>query len=49
MLIYTLLLFPLSLAPVYDRHVGAVYGLARVILSALFVICAVRVLCDKTH
>ena len=49
MLIYTLILFPLSLAPVLAGIAGSAYLIGAVILSAFFIICAVRVLFDKTH
>lgn len=49
MLIYTLILFPLSLAPYFLHSSGLVYLVGAAILSALFVVCALRVLFDKTH
>ncbi len=49
MLVYTLILFPLSLAPAFLGIGGMVYLIGASILSSLFVICAVRVLRDKTH
>lgn len=49
MLLYTLVLFPLSLAPCWLHSAGMVYLAGAIILSALFVICAVRVLLDKTY
>jgi protoheme IX farnesyltransferase len=49
MLIYTLLLFPISLAPVWVGLGGIVYLTGAAILSSLFVICALRVLMDRTY
>ncbi len=49
MLVYTLILFPLSLAPAFTGIGGTVYLIGATILSSLFVVCAVRVLFDKTH
>jgi protoheme IX farnesyltransferase len=49
MLIYTLLLFPLSLAPVYVGIAGNLYFVGATILSVMFMVCAIRVLFDKTH
>jgi protoheme IX farnesyltransferase len=49
MLIYTLVLFPLSLMPYFVHIAGMVYLIGAVILSSLFVVCAVRVWFDTTH
>ena len=49
MLLYTLVLFPLSLLPAFTGIAGRVYLIGAAILSALFIVCAVRVLFDKTH
>ena len=49
MLIYTLILFPLSLAPAYTGIAGPLYLAGAALLSSLFIVCAVRVLFDKTH
>jgi len=49
MLIYTLVLFPISLAPAFTGIAGTLYCVGAVILGALFIICAIRVLLDKTH
>jgi len=49
MLLYTLLLFPLSLAPAFTGIAGKLYMAGAVTLSSIFVICAIRVLFDKTH
>ena len=46
MLIYTVLLFPLALAPWYLGMTGALYGAAAVLLGGLFILAAVRVLND---
>jgi heme o synthase len=48
MLIYTLLLFPLALAPWALGIAGHVYGLAAAVLGALFILAAVRVWFDRT-
>ena len=47
MLVYTLLLAPLAMAPWFLGYAGAVYAGIAGILSALFVIAAVRVLQDN--
>ncbi|HEU0118371.1 MAG TPA: heme o synthase [Alphaproteobacteria bacterium] len=49
MLVYTLILFPLSLAPSFTGLSGVVYLTGACILSGLFVVAAVRVLMDDTH
>ena len=49
MLIYTLILFPLSLAPAYVGIAGPVYLGGVAVLGGLFITCAVRVLLDSTH
>jgi protoheme IX farnesyltransferase len=48
MLIYTLLLFPLALAPWAMGIAGHLYGLAAAVLGALFILSAVRVWFDET-
>jgi protoheme IX farnesyltransferase len=48
MLIYTVLLFPLALAPWYLGTTGALYGAAAVLLGGLFILAAVRVLNDDS-
>jgi protoheme IX farnesyltransferase len=48
MLIYTVLLFPLALAPWYLGMTGALYGAAAVLLGGLFILSAVRVLNDDS-
>ena len=47
MLVYTLILLPLSLAPVMVGMSGYAYGAGALLLSAGFIICAVRVLRDN--
>jgi protoheme IX farnesyltransferase len=42
-LVYTLLLLPLSMAPWWIGGVGAIYGVSALVLSALFVALAARV------
>jgi len=49
MLIYTLVLFPVSLAPYFTGIGGPVYLVGASLLSGFFIICAIRVLRDKTH
>jgi protoheme IX farnesyltransferase len=49
MLIYTLILFPLSLTPALTGIAGPVYLTGAAVLGALFIFCAVRVLFDQTH
>ncbi|MBI1274026.1 MAG: protoheme IX farnesyltransferase [Alphaproteobacteria bacterium] len=49
MLVYTLLLLPLALAPYFMGFAGPGYLATAAVLGALFVACAVRVLFDKTH
>jgi protoheme IX farnesyltransferase len=49
MLIYTLILFPISLAPAFTGIGGVVYLAGAVLLSGMFIVCAVRVLMDDTH
>ncbi|MGH1374825.1 MAG: heme o synthase [Alphaproteobacteria bacterium] len=44
MVIYTLLLFPITLLPTIMGSAGLVYGAAAVLLSGFFVVCAVKVL-----
>jgi len=45
--IYTLLLLPLSLVPWFMGFSGPVYGIAALVLDAGFLVCAVRVLRDR--
>jgi len=47
MLVYTVLLFPLALAPWALGVAGALYGAAAVILGLLFILAAVRVWFDS--
>jgi heme o synthase len=49
MLIYTLILFPVSLMPYVIGFAGMVYGIGAAILSSIFIVCAIRVLMDSTH
>lgn len=42
MVIYTLILFPLCLAPVYTGMAGINYGIAAIVLNALFILSAVQ-------
>ncbi len=44
MLVYTLVLFPITLLPTALGYAGVVYGAAAVLLSGFFVVCAVKVL-----
>jgi len=46
-MIYTLLLVPLSLAPWYVGFSGPVYGVTALVLDAGFLVCAFRVLRDR--
>jgi protoheme IX farnesyltransferase len=48
MLIYTLLLWPVSVVPSLLGIASAVYGMGALGLSALFTACAVRVCCDQS-
>jgi len=43
MLVYTVLLFPLALAPWFLGMAGALYGAAAVLLGGLFILAALRV------
>ncbi len=47
MLLYTLALWPVSLAPWFLGVAGAIYGAAALLLSGLFTACAVRVCRDR--
>ncbi len=47
-LCYTLLLFPLALAPTLLGFAGVVYGVGAAVLGALFVVSALRVQSDPT-
>lgn len=49
MLVYTVILFPLSLTPALAGIAGSIYLGGAAVLSGLFVFCAVRVLRDKTY
>ena len=47
MLVYTLILLPLSLVPVFAGMSGAFYGVGAFVLSCGFIVCAIRVLRDN--
>ncbi len=47
-LLYTLALVPVTLAPWALGFVGDIYGISAVVLDALFVLCAVRVMRDDS-
>ena len=49
MLIYTLVLFPITLAPAFVGIAGNLYLAGASLLGAGFIFCAVRVLRDSTH
>ncbi len=49
MLGYTVALFPVALAPALMGHASVAYGAMAALLSALFVICALRVRADATN
>ena len=49
MLIYTLLLLPIALAPTLLGIAGWIYGAAAILLGLLFVLAAVRVWYDETE
>ncbi len=49
MLVYTLILFPLSLAPYFTGTGGPAYLIGSVLLSGFFIVCAIRVLRDKSY
>jgi heme o synthase len=48
MLLYTLVLWPVALAPYFLGLASAIYGATALVLSALFTLCALRVLRDPT-
>lgn len=48
MLVYTLILFPVSVAPWFMGFTGPFYGILAAFLSGFFVYTAVKVLLDKT-
>ncbi len=48
MLVYTLILFPITLLPWIMNDAGATYGLSAVVLGAFFIFTCVKVLFDKT-
>jgi len=48
MLVYTVLLFPLALAPWFMGMAGAVYGAMAVLLGGLFILASIRVWHDNS-
>jgi heme o synthase len=48
MLIYTLILFPIALAPWALGIAGNLYGAAAVVLGGFFILAAVSVFLDRT-
>ncbi len=48
-LAYSVALFPVALAPALLGIAGPVYGIGAALLSAAFVVCAIRVQGDSTH
>lgn len=48
MLIYTLVLLPVSLAPAFTTMGGTLYLMGAALLTGLFIVCALRVLVDKS-
>jgi protoheme IX farnesyltransferase len=48
-LIYTILLFPLSLLPAFAGIAGPIYLCGALLLSTIFIVCAIRVIRDTTH
>ena len=48
MLVYSVLLFPLALAPWFLGMAGAVYGAMAVLLGGLFVLASIRVWHDNS-
>ncbi|MGB1077748.1 MAG: heme o synthase [Bdellovibrionales bacterium] len=49
MLVYTILLFPLTLAPWLLGYTGLVYGVSSIVLSGFFIVTAILTLRDNTH
>lgn len=49
MLVYTLLLLPIAIAPHWFGVGGIAYLVGATVLSLLFILCAVRVMLDKTY
>jgi 4-hydroxybenzoate polyprenyltransferase len=43
MLVYTILLLPVTLLPWWIGGTGAIYGVSACVLSGLFLLCAIRV------
>ncbi|HYL49831.1 MAG TPA: heme o synthase [Stellaceae bacterium] len=48
MLLYTIVLWPVALAPALLHATGWLYGAAALVLSALFTLCALAVRCDDS-
>jgi protoheme IX farnesyltransferase len=49
MLIYTLLLFPVAVAPFFLGYAGWAYGIGSTLLTGFFIFTAWRTLRDNTH
>jgi heme o synthase len=49
MLVYTLILCPLSILPSVMGFSGSLYLISALTLSGLFILCALHVMIDKTH
>ena len=49
MLVYTIILFPITLAPWLMGFAGMIYGVSAIVLSGVFIITALLTLCDKTY
>ncbi len=49
MLAYTILLFPLAIAPSLLGYAGLTYGIAATVLGGFFVYTAIKVKMDQTH
>lgn len=47
MLLYTLILFPVTLAPYLLGFTGIIYGASAFVLSGFFIFTAVKVMCEK--
>jgi protoheme IX farnesyltransferase len=49
MLVYAVLLLPISLAPTLLGAVGWLYGASAIVLSSLFIVASLRVLATDSH
>ena len=49
MLVYAVLLLPISLAPTLLGAVGWLYGASAIVLSSLFIVASLRVLASASH